>query len=85
MRWPVVVRQPTSDPDHPASEAGFFADRHIDARMRALLPTFARLAVVVLTIGGLLGVHPLWRGLALSADALFALCITEIVVRTGFV
>ena len=79
------VGQPTSGPDTAGSEAGFFADRHIDARMRALLPTFARLAVVVLTIGGLLGVHPLWRGLALSGDALFALAITEVVVRTGFV
>ena len=77
--------QPTSGPDTPASGAGFFADRHIDARMRALLPTFARLAVVVITIGGLLGVHPLWRGLALAGDALFALAVTELVVRTGFV
>jgi signal transduction histidine kinase len=80
-----VSGQPTSGPDTPASDAGFFADRHIDARMRALLPTFARLSVVVITIGGLLGVHPLWRGLALSGDALFALAITELVVRTGFV
>ncbi|BEP14328.1 hypothetical protein acdb102_26390 [Acidothermaceae bacterium B102] len=85
MRWPPSVGQPTSGPVSPAAEAGFFADRHIDARMRALLPTFARLAVVVLTIGGLLGVHPLWRGLSLAGDALFALTITEIVVRTGFV
>jgi signal transduction histidine kinase len=85
VRWPLSAGQPTSGPDSPGAEASFFADRHIDARMRALLPTFARLAVVVLTIGGLLGVHPLWRGLSLAADALVALTVTEVAVRTGFV
>ena len=53
--------------------------------MRALVPIFARLGVVVIALGGLFGVHPLWRGLALAGDALLALTITEIVVRTGFV
>ncbi|MFL5336882.1 MAG: hypothetical protein ACJ8H8_27825, partial [Geminicoccaceae bacterium] len=73
-------------PGGPVSvDGGFFADRHIDARMRALIPNFARLAIIVVTVGGLFGVHPLWRGLALVADAMVALLITEIVVRTGFV
>ncbi|MDX6255170.1 MAG: hypothetical protein QOJ11_1504 [Frankiales bacterium] len=70
----------TTDP-----EAGFFADRHIDARMRALVPIFARLGVVVVAVGGLLGVHPLWRGLSVAGDALLALVFTELAVRTGFV
>ena len=85
MRWRLTVGEPTSGPAETGPEAGFFADRHIDARMRALVPIFARLGVAVLALGGLLGVHPLWRGLFLAGDALVALVITEIVVRTGFV
>ncbi len=82
-----LIAPPSSHqmPGAGAVDGGFFADRHIDARMRALLPNFTRLAVVVVILGGLFGVHPLWRGLALVADALVALAITEIVVRTGFV
>ena len=95
MKWPKSVRDPVLAFVAPlvgrtatgpgSDEGGFFADRHIDARMRALIPSFTRLAIVVVTIGGLFGVHPLWRGLALVADAMIALVITEIVVRTGFV
>jgi signal transduction histidine kinase len=85
VRWRLTVGEPTSGPAATGPEAGFFADRHIDARMRALVPTFARLGVVVVALGGMLGVHPLWRGLSLAGDALLALAVTEIVVRTGFV
>jgi signal transduction histidine kinase len=85
VRWRLTVGEPTSGPAATGPEAGFFADRHIDARMRALVPIFARLGVVVVALGGMLGVHPLWRGLALAGDALLALIITELAVRTGFV
>ncbi|MDX6204654.1 MAG: two-component system, OmpR family, phosphate regulon sensor histidine kinase PhoR [Frankiales bacterium] len=85
MRWLLSVDEPASGPAATGPEAGFFADRHIDARMRALVPIFARLGVVVVALGGLLGVHPLWRGLSVAADALLALVVTELAVRTGFV
>jgi signal transduction histidine kinase len=85
VRWQLSSREPASGPLAGGPEAGFFADRHIDARMRALVPIFARLGVVVLALGGLFGVHPLWRGLALVLDAAAALAVTETVVRTGFV
>jgi signal transduction histidine kinase len=85
VRWRLSVGEPTPGPETADPEAGFFADRHIDARMRGLVPVFARLSVVVVALGGLLAVHPLWRGLAVAGDAAVALAITELVVRTGFV
>lgn len=53
--------------------------------MRALIPTFGRLAVLVVFITAPYAVHPWWRVGALLGDATVALGVTELTARTGFV